>query len=335
MPATTAPAAITTCRPICEPGSTIAPWPSQLPSPIDTGSFFHICMPIGRSTILVAVVLVGDVHVVAGPDVVADLDALVADDADALAERAAVADRDDRIAAQVGLRRHARADARERSDRACPRRSRCDPRRRSPSAGTRSCCRRRTCANARRAAMARTDRAEPRDAVPRGVDRVARDAPDVLAQHRDKDTAMAERRTGAFRSASGCSTTSRRGATCSPTRCGSGSTRSRRRAASIASRVRRATVARPARRAARHEVVRAFDELDDEGVVAIVGPSISDNALIVGAAVRRGAHPRDQLLGRRAHAFAVDVPLPGRLARRGAAGARGAHGRARACAAPR
>jgi branched-chain amino acid transport system substrate-binding protein len=29
------------------------------------------------------------------------------------------------------------------------------------------------------------------------------------------------------------------------------------------------------------EVVRAFDELDDEDVVAIVGPSISDNALIV------------------------------------------------------
>ena len=31
----------------------------------------------------------------------------------------------------------------------------------------------------------------------------------------------------------------------------------------------------------------------------------------------------------------MDVPLPGRLARRGAAGARGAHGRARACGAPR
>src|SRR5215471_19144107 len=28
------------------------------------------------------------------------------------------------------------------------------------------------------------------------------------------------------------------------------------------------------------EVVRAFDELDDEDVVAIIGPSISDNALI-------------------------------------------------------
>ena len=75
------------------------------------------------------------------------------------------------------------------------------------------------------------------------------------------------------------------------------------------------------------EVVRGVRRARDEDVVAIVGPSISDNALIVGAAVRRGAHPGDQLLGRRAHPFAVDVPLPGRLARRGAAGARGAHGR--------
>ena len=41
------------------------------------------------------------------------------------------------------------------------------------------------------------------------------------------------------------------------------------------------------------------------------------------AALRRGPHPRDQLLGRRAHAVAVDVPLPGRIARGGAAGARG------------
>ena len=49
--------------------------------------------------IFVAVVLVGHVHVVPGPDVVADVDALVADDADALAEHAPVADRDHRFAA--------------------------------------------------------------------------------------------------------------------------------------------------------------------------------------------------------------------------------------------
>ena len=48
------------------------------------------------------------------------------------------------------------------------------------------------------------------------------------------------------------------------------------------------------------------------------------------AVVRRAPGPGDQLLRRRAHASRVDVPLPDRLARGGAAGARGPHGRARA-----
>src|SRR5262245_8326168 len=47
-PATTAPAATTTCSPMREPGSTTAPCPSHEPEPIDTGSFFHIWTPIGR-----------------------------------------------------------------------------------------------------------------------------------------------------------------------------------------------------------------------------------------------------------------------------------------------
>lgn len=47
MPATTAPAATTTWRPIREPGSTTAPCPSHDPEPIETGSFFHIWVPIG------------------------------------------------------------------------------------------------------------------------------------------------------------------------------------------------------------------------------------------------------------------------------------------------
>src|SRR5688572_15454377 len=63
-------------------------------------------------------VLVGDVHVMTRPDVVADRDAFVTDDADALPEHAAVADDDDGVARLVRLCRHPRADARQRSDRA-------------------------------------------------------------------------------------------------------------------------------------------------------------------------------------------------------------------------
>ena len=50
--------------------------------------------------VLVAVVLVGDVDVVAGPHVVADLDREVADDAAALADQAAIADPHHRVARQ-------------------------------------------------------------------------------------------------------------------------------------------------------------------------------------------------------------------------------------------
>src|SRR5436853_70325 len=63
----------------------------------------------GQVDVFVPVVLVSHVHVVAGPDVVTDLDPLVTDDADALAEHAAVADRDHRIAGHADLRRKSRA----------------------------------------------------------------------------------------------------------------------------------------------------------------------------------------------------------------------------------
>ena len=48
-PRTTDPAPTTTWRPMQEPGSTIAPAPSQLPAPIDTGAFAGHWRPIGTS----------------------------------------------------------------------------------------------------------------------------------------------------------------------------------------------------------------------------------------------------------------------------------------------
>ena len=93
MPATTAPAAITTWRPIFEPGQ----HDRAVAEPAAVADRDRLVLPhLGpdrQVEVFVAVVLIGDVHVVAGPDVVADLDALVADDADALAERAAITDR--------------------------------------------------------------------------------------------------------------------------------------------------------------------------------------------------------------------------------------------------
>ena len=84
-----------------------------------------------------------------------------------------------------------------------------------------------------------------------------------------------------------------------------------------------------------HDVKRAFAELDDDGRRRDHRPVDLRQRADRRAAVRRGPHPRDQLLGRRAHPLAVDVPLPGRLARRGAAGARGSAWSSAACGAPR
>jgi hypothetical protein len=153
-----------------EPGNTTAPCPSQLPLPIDTGSFFQ------------SWILIGDVDVVAGPDVVADLDAFVADDPDALAQRAAVPDRDDRVAAHAHLRRHARADARERPDRRAradldPLLAEDDGRRERDH---------RAVAEARelpRPTVTGADRAQADRAVPRGVDYITHHAVHLVAEH--------------------------------------------------------------------------------------------------------------------------------------------------------
>ena len=57
--------------------------------------------------ILVAVVLIGDVDVGAGVDVITDLDIEVADDVAAAADHAAVADADHRIGDHVLVGHHA------------------------------------------------------------------------------------------------------------------------------------------------------------------------------------------------------------------------------------
>ncbi len=121
-------------------------------------------------------VLIGDVDVVTGPDVVADLDALVADDADALAEHAAVADRDDRFAALVRMDGHPGRDAGKGADRA----ARADRdatfaedhrRREGDHAAVAEVI------EAPRLAVARPDRADPHDAIPTRMDDVAGDPP--------------------------------------------------------------------------------------------------------------------------------------------------------------
>ena len=272
----------------------------------------------------------------AGPDVVADLDALVADDADALAERAPLADRDDRVAAQS---RPATACPRScsRADRSrCPRRSRCAPRRRSPWAGSRSSPRRRSRANFR-ARRCRGPIAPNRAAAaPRGLDHVARHPPDLVLQHggtvqRDAVAVPVARPwpTAWSRSGSVSSTTSRRATACSPTslRLGLDEVAATGRLDREFEFVEEQRAGLPS--GSEHDIKRAFAKLDDEGVVADHRTVDLRQRADRRAAVRRGPHPRDQLLGRRAHPLAVDVPLPGRLARGGAAGARGADGRAR------
>ena len=84
-----------------------------------------------------------------------------------------------------------------------------------------------------------------------------------------------------------------------------------------------------------HDVKRAFAELDDEGVVAIIGPSISDNALIVAPLCDAARIPAINYSGgertRSQWMFHYQVGSLEEEPPR----ARGAHGRARACAAPR
>ena len=76
---------------------------------------------IGRVEVVVAVVLVGDVDVVAGPHVVPDLDRQVADDAAAAPDQAAVADAHHRVGDAPLARHHPRRQRDVRPDhRAAP-----------------------------------------------------------------------------------------------------------------------------------------------------------------------------------------------------------------------
>ena len=115
-PRTTAPAATTTCSPICAPGRITALAPSQLPEPMRTGASVGHWRPIGLDRVLVGVVLVRDVDVGPGLDVVADDDLPVAHDVRAPADQAAAADGDDRVGRHLLARRHAGRDGGTRAD---------------------------------------------------------------------------------------------------------------------------------------------------------------------------------------------------------------------------
>ena len=97
-----------TWRPMRAPGSTTVPCPIHEPSPIDHRPFGHRLLRDRPVDVLVAVVLVGDVHVVTRPHVVADLDREVPDDAAALADQASVADAHHRVAQALLAGHHAR-----------------------------------------------------------------------------------------------------------------------------------------------------------------------------------------------------------------------------------
>ena len=78
------------------------------------------------------------------------------------------------------------------------------------------------------------------------------------------------------------------------------------------------------------DVEQKFASLEQQGVLAIVGPSISDNGLIVRELADACESAVHQLHRRRDHAQRVHVPLPGRLARRRAGRPRRAPRRPRA-----
>src|SRR5262245_12349187 len=115
-PVTTDPAATTTWRPMRAPGSTTVPCPSHDPAPTTTARSGCAWREVGAGDVLVAVVLGDEVDVVARPDVVADVDGQVADEAAAPADQAPVADAHHGVGDTLLPGRHARRERHLRAD---------------------------------------------------------------------------------------------------------------------------------------------------------------------------------------------------------------------------
>ena len=106
-PVTTELAPMVTCLPMCRAGQHHGAEPEPR-TVADRDRALGLRLLRDRpGDVLVAVVLIGDVDVVAGPHVVADVDAEVADDATALADQASIADAHDRIGEARLARHHA------------------------------------------------------------------------------------------------------------------------------------------------------------------------------------------------------------------------------------
>ena len=86
-----------------------APVPSQVPAPMLNAAVDRPLPADGHVGVGVAVVLVGDVDVRPGEDVVADLNRVVRNDMAAAPDHAPVADSEHRNGAEIVARRHARA----------------------------------------------------------------------------------------------------------------------------------------------------------------------------------------------------------------------------------
>ena len=107
-PRTTAPAATTTFRPMLAPGRMTAPAPIQQPGADRYRGVARPLAPDRHLGIAVAVVLVGDVDIRAGENIVTDQDRVVRDDVAAAPDHAAVAHPQHRAVAQVLAGQHAR-----------------------------------------------------------------------------------------------------------------------------------------------------------------------------------------------------------------------------------
>ena len=115
-PRTTEPAAITTLRPMHAPGSTTAPAPSQLPEPIRTAALRRQLPAYRDIRVGVPVVLIGDVDVRSGEDVIPDDERMVRHDMTAPADHAPVPDQEHRGRAEILAGHHPGRQSDERAD---------------------------------------------------------------------------------------------------------------------------------------------------------------------------------------------------------------------------